>query len=121
MAELGRMRSLIGRMFKLSNTVATVTCDGNELFSFNFSEVGDSHPFAWTNAIIAGLKDKEVNLEVRIWFYFLVCVPIFLVLTRTDAARSASRLMWLRARRNSALLRRRRRRCARNSNRRRNG
>ena len=65
MAALERMRSLIARTFKLDNTVATVTCDGNELFTFDFSAVRDSHPFQWTDAIIAGLKDLEVNFEVR--------------------------------------------------------
>jgi hypothetical protein len=85
MAEVEHMRALIDRTCKLDDAVATVTTGGKKLFTFYFS-AGGCH---WTDAIIGGLTDTEVNLEVRFW----VCFPNVLFLTRADAARSASRLL----------------------------
>jgi hypothetical protein len=79
MADLESSRSasksafnLLGRIFKL-HTVATVTCGETELFTFDFSSVGESRSrgqFAQTDAIA---KAIDANVEVLFGLFF----PLF--------------------------------------------
>lgn len=53
---------LLGRISKLTDAVATVTCGGTELFAFAFSDVGD-------RANVIG-KAIDADIKVRFGLFF---------------------------------------------------